>query len=180
METIPYDQVIIEQGRALDNEELERMTGGRCNIMRYQDIKQASNIDDVLGKYGACIILYELKKNDGHWVLVMNKGKDTLIWFDSYGVEPDGEARFVKDSNWKKKSWQDIPLVSLLMKISHYKKFIYNTKRLQKLEKGINTCGRHCVTYLLNRDIPLNRYVKTLRSMPEDPDFTVTLYTLDK
>jgi hypothetical protein len=180
MEQIPISLVRKGMSKTLSDSDILNICGGNTNLIRYQDMKinKVRDINDVLGEHGACVILYEMREGMGHWICVLRRGKDTLEFFDSYGNEPDGQSKFVKDKKFKKKSGEDMPILAYLMKMSKYKKFIYNKKRLQKLESGVNTCGRFCALRIKYRDVTLNRFAKILR-MGEGPDFNVTLLTLD-
>ena len=42
------------------------------------------------------------------------------------------------------------------------KKVIYNEKPLQQKKVNISTCGRHCITRIILKNIPLQKYQKLL------------------
>ena len=76
---------------------------GRTNIFMYSDLGGIEDVDDLL-KDDSCVILYENKPRNGHWVcLVRYKDKGTIEFFDSYGLFPDKQKdhmnkRFLRDT----------------------------------------------------------------------------------
>lgn len=59
------------KGKALSGNELIDLLGGKVKIVRYPNIHKYKTIDELLEPYGSTIILYELRKNYGHWVCIM-------------------------------------------------------------------------------------------------------------
>ena len=55
------------ESRALSDSDMFRLLNNKCNLVLYPDLHLYKNIDQVLGKYGCCILLFEAKKNYGHW-----------------------------------------------------------------------------------------------------------------
>lgn len=98
------------------------------DLLKYKDIyKLLPNSNNF-----CIVLLYPWSvdnSNIGHWVCITGK-KDSLTYFDSYGMEIDNNV--LKEYRNK--------LIKLLLQ---YKgKMYYNEYPLQKLEPGINTCGR--------------------------------------
>jgi len=122
------------------------------DIILYKKLHQCDTIDDLFKDDLFKIILFETKAGFGHWVSLL-KDKDKYIFFDSYGLAPDAELRFV------------LPLNRLLLGEDHReltrllrgKKVIYNKVKFQGKESS--TCGRYQVAWF--------DYFKMGYSLPE-------------
>lgn len=162
---------------ALSGQDILDLTNNETNIMTYPDLQKYKNIDEVLGKHGACVILYLTKsQNFGHWVCIIKQPNNTLEFFDSYGLPTDSELGFVSK---EKRNYlnQNMPYLSKLLYNSKYN-VIYNDRKIQKYAKDISTCGRHVICRINNRDIDIDDYCKILKSFkPHTPDYIVYLLT---
>ncbi len=145
----------------------------KANLMTYSELARKESLDDVLGKHGAAIILYETKKDYGHWVCIFKVNKNTIEFFDAYGMGPDEQLKYVP-KNFRKSVHEDYPHLTEMMEDSGYN-IIYNTKRLQKHRKDVSTCGRHVALRLILRDIPMNRYINLFKG--QDPDVAAVYLT---
>jgi len=149
---------------ALSDKEVLDLLGHKANLILYPELHKYKNIDDVLGKYGACIILFESKPKYGHWTVLFKATTTLLEFFNPYGgLEqgyPDDGLEHI-DLEFREKTNQLLPTLSLLMIDSPYE-LSYNEYKFQRLAKGINTCGRHCVVRLWCRDLTLNQYYEML------------------
>ena len=68
---------------------VKNTTGVEPNILSYDELDKYKRIEDVLVN-DMCIILYQWKKDFGHWTCIMRRG-DIIEHFDSYGMFPDKE-----------------------------------------------------------------------------------------
>jgi hypothetical protein len=157
--------------KALSNDDLEKMTNHKCNIYVYDDLFNFKTLDDVLGKNGCFILLYESKENYGHWTCMIKINNKLVEMFDSYGIKPDREF------NYMPKDFKKIPYLSKLMKESPYE-LSYNHHRFQQLKKDINTCGRWCALRVNFKFLPLEEFKKLVTNDKFTPDETVTLMSL--
>ncbi len=150
----------------------------RCNciVLTYKDLLDYDDIDSMLGKHKAAVILYEQKENFGHWCCVFLED-GVLYFFDPYGIFPDEQLKDI-DDRYRIKSGQDYHYLSYLMAISPYE-VDYNDYQLQDEHKGINTCGRWCVARILNRDLDAEQFAELFEPGDEkiNPDLLVTEYT---
>lgn len=127
--------------------------GGQKNIITYSDLKNYSSIDDLLPNDKSYkIILIEAEENVGHWVLLMRyKYEDNtyIEFFNSYGLMPNTSLNFIN----KIKNillGQNIKYLDLLLNDAKKKyTIVYSSKRFQKLDNRIGTCGRHMLLRLL-------------------------------
>lgn len=164
---------------ALSNYDLIDMLDGKANIVIYPDLKKYSSIDEVLGKYGACFLLFETKPKFGHWVSLFKRG-NTIEFFNSYGGFPDDSLKYIP-LHFREESGQKIPLLSLLLLDSPYD-LEYNEFKFQKQKRDIKTCGRWAVIRLLLRDLDIYQFKDFIDLMKKetklDGDQLVTLLTI--
>ena len=111
------------------------------NIMKYSDLSNLSNINEILPSDGYKIILIESQKNTGHWTCLI-RVDDNLIFFDSYGIYPDNELNFVSRLT-NKLLGNKYATIRDLMKSSNLNLF-YSKTKFQKELPHIATCGRWC------------------------------------
>jgi len=141
---------------ALSNQDIFKKVHGRVNIEVYPNLYKYRSIDELLGPYGACILLFESKPSYGHWVLIFKLSNSKLEFFNPYGGYPDDTLLYIDDS-FRKKTRQLKPRLSLLMLNSPYE-LSYNEFAFQKHKGDIKTCGRHCIVRLLCRNYNLYEY----------------------
>lgn len=161
--------------KSLSGQDIINGLNGNVKVITYQDIRNYDNLDDLLHPYNQVVILYETSEGYGHWVcLYSENGK--ITFFDSYGLKPDEELKFIP-KYFRKENDTDYPLLTYLLYQSGYK-VEYNQHRLQKSLRDVNTCGRHCIVRLKYKEIPIDTYAKILRSFkPYNPDNIVTMLT---
>lgn len=121
-----------------------------AKILKYSSLKQFNNIEDLLhNDIDYCIILYEAKKNSGHWIALL-RYNNIIEYFDSYGNKintPLTEWNTTEENILLNQDPET--LFKLLDKTD--KKIIYNTTKYQNINNDIiSTCGRHCVFRILN------------------------------
>lgn len=164
---------------ALSNEDITNLLNGEVKIVLYPDLHNYKNIDEVLGPYKACILLFEAKPSYGHWVAIFKEDDKILSFFNPYGGYPDDSLDYIP-YHFAEVSNQLVPYLSILMYNSPYK-LTYNEFKFQKKKKGVKTCGRHCVFRLLNRDLDLYEYKRYLDALCKlyktDYDGVVTILT---
>jgi hypothetical protein len=161
---------------SLSDKDVRKLVKGGTNLIKYSDLSRYKSIDHLLGKRGSCVILYETRSDYGHWTALYKMKGGGIFFFDSYGLAPDSEQSFIPEK-WKKKLRAEVPVLTFMLLNSPYKKFQYNKTKLQKQSNGISTCGRHVAVKLNHRDMDHEKYVRVLKSQPEDPDYSVTLLT---
>lgn len=163
-----------EEEHALSNDEIMNLVNHKSNIMTYPELANYDDIDQVLGKYGCCIILYLTSENYGHWVCVF-KENNIIEHFDSYGLKPDAELKF-RDIHMMKQLGQSVPyLTHLLLKCDY--PVTYNQYKLQGKQRDIATCGRWVGARIINRKMLLPQFIKMFKGKPQSPDELVTIYT---
>lgn len=162
--------------KPLSNKEILSLIHGKANLVSYSNIHKYNSLDDLLGNYEACIILYEFKKNYGHWCCIFKLNHNEVEFFDPYGVYPDKELKLI-NGDFKNQSKQDKPYLTLLMLESPYQ-LSFNHYKFQKFKKGINSCGRWCALRIIFRFIPLDIFISIFNKKRKySNDFYVTLLT---
>lgn len=174
------DNLVLDgEKNAFYTDEIMKLCDGKVKIVRYQDLYKYKNIDDLLKPYNACIILIETQENFGHWTALLKYKQDgrwTVEHFDSYGLSPDDELKFVPDS-MKRKLGEDHPKLTEFLYKSPYK-VVYNKYKLQELKKGVNTCGRWCGLRVVFKDIPLKKFIEAFKNSKRmSPDEWVVALT---
>lgn len=165
---------------ALSDKHLFDILNGKNKLVIYPDLIDYDNIDDVLGSHGMCTLLFEAKKNYGHWCCLWKLNDDTVSFFNSYGGYPDDSLDYIPE-HFARISNQNYPYLSLLLDKSPYE-LTYNERSYQKKTKGIRTCGRHCAVRLLCRNMSDDEYYDYIEHFTKkydiDADEFVTLLTM--
>jgi len=162
---------LISKGESIDlsGDDILRICDNKVVIHSYHDLANMDNIDEVLGKYGACIILYETKENFGHWTSLFIRSEGMLEFFDSYGFSMDSELNYAKYNN--------TPYLSNLVKASNYK-VVSGSQRLQKLKYDVNTCGRWNAIRIVLRNLNIAQFYELFRNNTHyDGDWFATALT---
>jgi hypothetical protein len=165
---------------ALSNKDISQLLHGKAKIVLYTELHDYDNIDQILGANGACVLLFEAKPRYGHWVCIFKIDNNTLEFFNPYGGWPDDTLCKI-NINFRKKTHQYYPYLSLLMMNSRYE-LTYNEFAFQEKNGDIKTCGRHCVVRLMYRYLKLHEYVDLLNRLAKkfgiNYDAIVTLLTI--
>tara|TARA_R110002153_G_scaffold155426_1_gene307450 strand:+ start:177 stop:692 length:516 start_codon:yes stop_codon:yes gene_type:complete len=144
---------------SLSGEDILRALDGKCNLIQYKNIQRYKTIDELLGKYNKCVILYNTTENYGHFTCVY-KYNGTIYFFDSYGIIPDDELK-----------WQKCYGKDCLAPTRYLTKLFYNSKHpieyneypLQEKASGITTCGRWVINRLKYPEISVDDYYKIFK-----------------
>lgn len=145
---------------ALSDHDVLQLLNGKVHIELYPNIYKYNTLDELLGRYSACILLFEAKPKYGHWVLIFKLNKDEVEFFNPYGGYPDDSLMHI-DTEFRKSSNQIFPKLSELLLDSPYELFS-NEFEIQGRGKYIKTCGRHCVVRLINRNLDIYEYMDML------------------
>jgi hypothetical protein len=160
----------------VSDEDIRNALGEDTKILKYSQLADYTSMLDLLPReLDFAFVLTETKQNSGHWCCLLRHGK-TIEWFDSYGVKPDGELKFVP-SFMRKLLGEDTKYLSILIrKLPREYQFEFNKSKLQKFSPNINTCGRWCLlrAEMLKLGYGLDEFVKFIdrnchaREMPAD------------
>ena len=171
------DKVIrFNYGKAFSDEDIRRLCKYHVNVMTYRDLREYKSIDDALGEYNAIILLYETKKNYGHWVAIHKVDKNTIEFFDSYGIIPDHQIKNVDKRRLNELGYDDLHLTNMIKSAGY--NLLYNDIKLQKLKDDMSTCGRWAGLRIACKQIPLKDFVKLFKKQKMEPDWYVTALTM--
>lgn len=162
----------------LSKDDILDITKNGCDVVVYHDLGNYNSLQQLLGDKGAVILLYEMKRNFGHWVALFytDESRNEVEFFDSYGYAPDEELNIAKYDNQ--------PLLKEMMEASNLK-VIYNKTKLQTFAEDVNTCGRWTATRIAMRSVPLQQFVRMFKNSGRyNGDWYVSaltyLFTLNK
>jgi len=154
---------------AITGEDILNICNGEANLVTTSSLKNYSSIKDVLGKWGACILLYDRKDGSpGHWSCIIKHPGKVIEFFCSYGLKPDQANKFIKGK----------PYLSKLLEKSGCT-IIYNDYQLQKYKNDVNVCGRYIGCRIALREMPLTNFIDIFTDNKYfNPDFWITAITL--
>lgn len=163
---------------SLSNVDVVKLLDGKVNLVMYPDIKKYRDIDHLLGKYGACVILYLTSENYGHWCCIFRQGKRCIQFFDSYGEMIDKALEYEMDPKFRIRGGMNLPLLTKMLYDAYDKYNIkFNEFQFQEEEKDVNTCGRFCVVRLWCRDMDEYEFAEFMYSTKYSPDELVSILT---
>jgi hypothetical protein len=168
---------------SLSDSQMHQATG--CKVLQQSELRKYKTLEELFDhnrtEYTdspqSIIILYLQTPEYGHWCCVTKDGND-VEFFDPYGCNvnpvspwggfPDSELIFSKNNNAELK--QNYRYLAELMFKSPYNLF-YNEHVFQASQPDINTCGRHVCFRIMNNELNLSQYKKTLDGLAKDTGF---------
>ena len=149
----------------ITDSDLTRYFGKRDfkNILKYSELANYNSIQQLLPRNKSWkIILIENEYNSGHWTLLLHYN-NTIEWFNSYGTFPSAELDFISHQQ-KAILNQDVKHLNILLTKALPKfRIIYNKRKLQQLEDGINTCGKWIILKIIMMEkynMDLNQFLQ--------------------
>ena len=144
------------------NKDIEKLLGANC-IIKYSNLANINNIDDIFDDRNFKIILIEEKMNSGHWTAILRYADGTIEQFDSYDGNIDSELKYISKP-MRIKLNENILYLSNLLK---NRKTISSKYRFQELKPGISTCGKHVLLRIMmfQKNYKLDKYIKWFKNM---------------
>lgn len=139
-----------------------------AKIILYSDLINYISIEQLLpfnGDY--LILLYQDSKHTGHWTCIL-RYKNTFEFFDPYGKYPDTQLKWVDNEIREELGIIDKFITNLFSNTNL--KVVYNTAPYQRNGDEINTCGRHVIYRLINKNLSLKDYHKLIKKETKDND----------
>ena len=130
---------------SLSNVDIERYVG-RGHIIKYSDLSNFDNIDDVFNGNSFVIVLIESKPSAGHWCCML-RYDNTIELYDSYSGTLDNELSFISKQMKIELGENEHILTEFLKKSGH--KVVVNKYKFQKESNSVDTCGRHSLLRIL-------------------------------
>jgi hypothetical protein len=125
---------------SLTNQDLQRIDP-ELKIITYKDLYKYKSIKELLAPYGKVAILFEIEPQYGHWTLLFKRPNEYVVeFFDSYGLVPDEELKFVPPK-YQSMLRSNHTYLSKLILNSPYQ-LEYNPYPFQSSEPNVTTCGR--------------------------------------
>lgn len=160
----------------LSNTDIEDYLKNNVAIVKYSDLDNFKDIDDVFKKSDNVVILYELSNiNNGHWVCMRRDKKNNIIYYyDSYGDVIEDELKHATD---KAKDLVDLSKGKLLNKLFNSDYTIdYNNVKFQK--NNSNACGKYACVFLdskMSVDDFNNYIISMCKDFNKTPDDIINL-----
>ena len=136
----------------LDDSEI-RAYLGNVPIISYSKFGEITDIMQELYKNPAIVFLYETSVNRGHWCC-LHYLDNSIYFFDSYGDPIDSQLLYNTGSE-NYDLGQNRPFLSMLLNKTPCNVW-YNDIKYQAEGNNVNTCGRHCINFILSKDSLLN------------------------
>jgi hypothetical protein len=107
-------------------------------------------------------LLYETEPGFGHWVGILET-PEGLEHFDSYGILPDGELKWVPAKYREAFAATSPHVVRLLLEDG--RPVNYSSARLQKRDDRVATCGRWVVVRCRNNGLTSSQFATGMRDV---------------
>lgn len=156
----------------------------------YPKLENVEDITQLLNKSKCFVLFFEEDKEggtiSGHYECVFMEDNKTIVFFDSYGLQPDQCKKWLSKNNLMKLKETPDYLSNLLNKASDDGYVVkYSPYKYQQMKSGINTCGRFVTCRLLYKNMNGDQFKKVLDNMKKDYkvksyDQAVTLWMNDK
>ena len=146
--------------KSLSSDEILKYLNNKCNLVTYSEIVNYKTIEELIGVYKKCVLLYHTSENYGHWCCLYEHD-GIIFFFDSYGFIPDDELKFLHKDLKSELNSNHRYLTELLYESNQ--PIQYNEYQLQSKKTGINTCGRWCLERLKYPEISVDDFYKIFK-----------------
>jgi hypothetical protein len=137
-------------------------------VWLYKDLAKRSELPDL-----PIAVLYETQPGFGHWVAILET-PEGLEHFDSYGLKPDAELKFIP-KQYREAFMATAPYLARLL--GHDGRNVnYNEYKLQG--EGTNTCGRWVVARCRNRRMTTDQFAACMQNLAHKKGITLDEATL--
>jgi hypothetical protein len=163
----------------LTGENIDHILFGKVNIIPYHELTKYFHIDELFKNSNAVVLVYEEKKNSGHYCALLKHDDGLIEFFDPYGTPHiDDELEFSTFNRGFIGGINSGHKISELLKRDN-KKFIVNHYKFQKDAININTCGRWCCGRIRMGHLDLQTFARLFLENPiMDPDLLITAMTM--
>lgn len=159
---------------SLADDDIKKALNGKVKIISYRELLRYKTVEGLLRPYGYVVIHYpdNASETEGHWTALLysvdDKGNKVIEFFDPYGCKVD--------EVFERTGVKSRPLLTNLL-LKARLPVHYNDVPLQVTHPDINTCGRHVILRILNRDMSINKYAGELKRFPADEIVTFLIKT---
>ena len=133
-----------EMSKMIASTDFCKMLGQGVKVIKYSELEAYNDINQIIPESsGYRIILIETKQNSGHYVCLIKYNDKSYSYFDSYGLAPDQEFKFISQEMQQILDEKVHIMSQLLNQLkSNGGNWDYNSMKLQQMQPNINTCGR--------------------------------------
>lgn len=163
-------KLIKQEQKPLSDVDMRNLMDGHCNVVLYSDLHNMNSIDEVLGPYNCCMLLWQWVPGYGHWCCLSKHG-DEVEYFDPYGYPCWHWIDHIPEG-FREESHQDYSYLGDLLVESPYE-LSYNQYDFQGKGRGISTCGRWSVARGLLKDMSLDEFKDLFLSIYGDKLVTI-------
>ncbi len=147
--------------------DIRKALGRKAKIVSYRQLSRIKNIDKQLAKTPFIFVLYEYRKNYGHWVLIL-KTNGRVEFFDPYSSKPDAMlGEFTK--NVRSRFGMNFPVLAKLLYESKYP-IEFNDYKLQRRAEGVQTCGKWDIVRALFSAFNIDEFADVFVNKGKSPD----------
>ena len=135
-----------EMSKMIASTDFCKMLGQGVKVIKYSELEAYNDINQIIPESsGYRIILIETKPSTGHYVCLIKYNDKSFSYFDSYGLAPDQEFKFIPQEMQQILDEKVHIMSQLLYQLkSNGGNWDYNAMKLQQMQPNINTCGRWC------------------------------------
>ena len=144
-----------EISKSLSGTQVLNLLDNKANLFSYSQLHNIKSIDDLLGQYKKCVLLYHTSKNYGHYCCVWEYN-NTIFFFDSYGGIVDSQLNFLPKDLKQELNSNHNYLIRLMYNSG--KNVEFNQYQFQSREPNVTTCGRWVINRLRFPEISIDEY----------------------
>lgn len=145
---------------SLNDDDVRALLGRDTSIVLYPQLAGMQRIP--FDKHGRCVVLYLTENaHTGHWTLLLLHSPAEIEYFDSFGLQPDGDAHWLSAQQRAAlgESQQLIHQVLRRMKATNPAlQVFYNTRDFQSKAQGVDDCGRWVCARALLQSLSLDEF----------------------
>lgn len=176
---LAFEDVHDEMQHSLSDGDIRKLLGAGTTVLLYPQLQDMQSVP--FDRNGICVVLY-LTENDhtGHWTLLLQRSSTEIEFFDSFGLPPDGDARWLNSQKRASlgESQQLIQAVLRRMKVENPSlQVYYNTRDFQSKQEGVDDCGRYVAARALLRHLSLDQFGAEVDASGMSPDEWVVRFT---
>ena len=157
----------------ITDDDIRKLTNFEVSIVMYHELANVRNILDIFKESNRVILFYELMGDVGHWVcLIKDIEKRRIIFYNSYGLPPDGEINLFKH--------KEAYLSRALGLTPSPWGIDINPFQHQRFKNHVNTCGRHSAVRAIYWRMSNAEYDKFISDevRVQHPDEKTTMLTM--
>jgi hypothetical protein len=163
----------------LSGDDITKLAPPDSLVMKQSDLDNFGSLQQIF-RHGKFIFILmeggEIGQNlFGHWVLLIDRGQNGVVFFDPYGRDTDDAYRHYVKGKFREGDYLETLVRRSGMKVDE------DVLPLQRVSDGIQTCGRHVVMRAYFPQLSNSEYYGMVNEVAKSrgitPDELVVLYT---